>query len=68
MDEVQARRGAAWRFVRAVVRAQAGGSHAIFAQALRLDASCHDRVGPGEPTSPASSDSEHVRADKLRFG
>jgi ATP-binding cassette subfamily B protein len=134
MGEVQARRGAAWRFVRAVVRAQAGGvtgavvagllwqtgavaaplivkyaidhgivtrdhhalviwllallgvgllevaaggmrhiyairnrsaadarvRDAIFAHALRLDASYHDRVGPGELMSRASSDSEHV--------
>src|SRR5438093_3162432 len=134
MGEVEARRRAAWRFVRAVVRSQAGGvagavlsgllwqtgaisaplivkyaidhgvvprdSHAllvwllallgvglleviaggmrhifatrnrsatdarvrdaIFAHALRLDASYHDRVGPGELMSRASSDSEHV--------
>src|SRR6478609_751491 len=33
---------------------------AIFAHALRLDASYHDRVGPGELLSRASSDSEHV--------
>src|SRR5919201_6441397 len=33
---------------------------AIFAPALRLDASYHDRVGPGELMSRASSDSEHV--------
>jgi len=33
---------------------------AIFAHALRLDASYHDRVGPGELMSRASSDSEHV--------
>jgi ATP-binding cassette subfamily B protein len=134
MGEAEARRRAAWRFVRAVVRSQAGGvvgavlsgllwqigaisaplivsytidhgivprdSHtlvvwllallgvgllevvaggmrhiyairnrsatdarvrdAIFAHALRLDASYHDRVGPGELMSRASSDSEHV--------
>jgi ATP-binding cassette subfamily B protein len=134
MGEIEARRRAAWRFVRAVVRSQAGGvvgavlsglawqtgaisaplivsytidhgivprdSHAlliwllallgvgllevvaggmrhifairnrsatdarvrdaIFAHALRLDASYHDRVGPGELMSRASSDSEHV--------
>src|SRR5690349_12415875 len=134
MGEVEARRRAAWRFVRAVVRSQAGGvvgavlsglawqtgaisaplivsytidhgivprdSHAlliwllallgvgllevvaggmrhifairnrsasdarvrdaIFAHALRLDASYHDRVGPGELLSRASSDSQHV--------
>src|SRR5207245_10017296 len=33
---------------------------AIFAHALRLDATYHDRVGPGELMSRASSDSEHV--------
>src|SRR3954463_1056152 len=33
---------------------------ALFAHALRLDASYHDRVGPGELMSRASSDSEHV--------
>src|SRR5438067_11528544 len=33
---------------------------AIFAHALRLDAAYHDRVGPGELLSRASSDSEHV--------
>jgi len=134
MGDVEARRGAAWKFVRAVVRAQAGGvvgaavsgllwqvgavgaplvvkyaidhgivprdrhalllwlfallgmgllevaaggmrhiyairnransdarvRDAIFAHALRLDASYHDRVGPGELMSRASSDSEHV--------
>jgi ATP-binding cassette subfamily B protein len=134
MGEVEARLRAAWRFVRAVVRSQAGGvvgavlsgllwqtgaisaplivkyaidhgivprhrhalviwllallgvgllevvaggmrhiyairnrsatdarvRDAIFAHALRLDASYHDRVGPGELMSRASSDSEHV--------
>ena len=134
MREVEARRRAAWRFVRAVVRSQAGGvvgavlsgllwqtgaisaplivsytidhgivprdrhtlvvwllallgvgllevvaggmrhiyairnrsatdarvRDAIFAHALRLDASYHDHVGPGELMSRASSDSEHV--------
>jgi ATP-binding cassette subfamily B protein len=134
MGEVEARRRAAWHFVRAVVRSQAGGvvgavlsgllwqigaisaplivsytidhgivpqdrhtlvvwllallgvgllevvaggmrhiyairnrsatdarvRDAIFAHALRLDASYHDRVGPGELMSRASSDSEHV--------
>ena len=132
--EVEARRRAAWRFVRAVVRSEAGGvigavvsgllwqtgaisaplivkyaidhgivprdrhalivwllallgvgllevvaggmrhifairnrsatdarvRDAIFAHALRLDAAYHDRVGPGELLSRASSDSEHV--------
>src|SRR5919109_3314291 len=33
---------------------------ALFAHALRLDPSYHDRVGPGELMSRASSDSEHV--------
>src|SRR6478736_3444459 len=33
---------------------------AIFAHALRLDASYHDRVGPGELMSRASSDSEMI--------
>src|ERR671934_898854 len=134
MGDVKARRGAAWRFVRAVVRAQAGGvigaavsgllwqvgavgaplvvkyaidhgivtrdrhalliwllallgmgllevaaggmrhiyairnransdarvRDAIFAHALRLDAAYHDRVGPGELMSRASSDATHV--------
>src|SRR3989440_1100025 len=134
MGEVEARRRAAWRFVRAVVRSQAGGvvgavlsgllwqtgaiaaplivsytidhgivprdrhtlvvwllallgvgllevvaggmrhiyairnraasdarvRDAIFAHALRLDAAYHDRVGPGELPSRASSDSTHV--------
>jgi ATP-binding cassette subfamily B protein len=134
MGEVEARRRAAWRFVRAVVRSEVGGvagavvsglfwqtgailaplivsytidhgvvprdrhtllvwllallgvgllevvagglrhifairnrsatdrrvRDAIFAHALRLDPSYHDRVGPGELMSRASSDSEHV--------
>ncbi|MGB2874902.1 MAG: ABC transporter ATP-binding protein [Gaiellaceae bacterium] len=134
MGDVEVRRAAAWRFVRAIVRAQAYGvngavlsgllwqsgavsaplvvkyaidhgivprdhhtlllwllvllavgllevcagafrhlyairnrSHtdarvrdAIFAHALRLDAAYHDRVGPGELLSRASSDSLHV--------
>jgi ABC-type multidrug transport system fused ATPase/permease subunit len=33
---------------------------ALFAHALRLDAACHDGVGPGELLSRASSDSQHV--------
>src|SRR5919198_1686969 len=33
---------------------------AIFAHALRLDATYHDRVGPGELMSRASSDSEQI--------
>src|SRR5918911_597242 len=134
MGEAEARRASAWRFVRAVVHAQAGGvvgavlsgllwqvgavsapfvvkyaidrgivprerhtlvvwllvllgvgllevcaggmrhiyairnrAHsdarvrdAIFAHALRLDAAYHDRVGPGELMSRASSDATHV--------
>src|SRR5438876_6926814 len=134
MGAVEARRRAAWRFVRAVVRSQAGGvvgavlsgllwqtgaisaplivsytidhgivprdrhtlvvwllalasvgllevcaggmrhiyairnrsasdarvRDAIFAHALRLDAAHHDRVGPGQLLSRASSDSTHV--------
>src|SRR3954449_6458926 len=134
MGEVEERRRAAWRFVRAIVRSEAGGvvgavlsgllwqtgavaaplvvkyaidhgivprdhhalvlwlllllgvgllevfagafrhlyairnrSHsdarvrdALFAHALRLDASYHDRVGPGELLSRASSDSQHI--------
>src|SRR3954453_7231417 len=35
---------------------------AIFAHALRLDATYHDRVGPGELMSRASSDSEMIAA------
>jgi ATP-binding cassette, subfamily B, bacterial len=134
MGEREERRGAAWRFVRAIIRSQAGGvtgavtsgllwqtgavaaplvvkyaidhgivnrdhhtlliwllvllgvgllevcggafrhlyairnrsssdarvRDAIFAHALRLDATYHDRVGPGELLSRASSDSQHV--------
>jgi ATP-binding cassette subfamily B protein len=134
MGEAEVRRSAAWRFVRAIVRSQAGGvvgavgsgltwqagavgsplvvkyaidrgifgrdrhtlliwlfvllgvgllevgggafrhlyairnrsqsdarvRDALFAHALRLDASYHDRVGPGELLSRASSDSQHV--------
>src|SRR6266480_1775825 len=129
MGAVEVRRRAAWRFVRAIVRSQAGGvvgavlsgllwqtgaiaaplivsytidhgivprdrhtlvvwllallevvaggfrhiyairnrsasdarvRDAIFAHALRLDAAYHDRVGPGELLSRASSDSTHV--------
>src|SRR5919198_3869425 len=134
MGEREVRRGAAWRFLRAIVRAQRGGvigavisglfwqvgavgaplvvkyaidhgivtrdrhnllvwlgalvgvgllevcaggmrhiyairnrsasdarvRDAIFAHALRLEAAYHDRVGPGELMSRASSDSEHV--------
>src|SRR5690242_18989458 len=38
----------------------AGVRDALFAHALRLDATYHDRVGPGELLSRASSDSQHV--------
>ena len=38
----------------------AGVRDALFAHALRLDASYHDRVGPGELLSRASSDSQHI--------
>src|ERR687888_149351 len=41
-------------------RSDARVRDAIFAHALRLDATYHDRVGPGELMSRASSDSEHV--------
>jgi ATP-binding cassette, subfamily B, bacterial len=41
-------------------RADARVRDAIFAHALRLDATYHDRVGPGELMSRASSDSEQV--------
>src|SRR3989440_8294618 len=41
-------------------RSDARVRDAIFAHALRLDASYHDRVGPGELMSRASPDSEHV--------
>jgi ATP-binding cassette, subfamily B, bacterial len=134
MGEAKVRRGAAWRFVREVVRSQSGGvagavtsglfwqagavaaplvvkyaidngvvtkdhhalivwllvllgvgllevvagglrhiyairnrsqsdarvRDALFAHALRLDATYHDRVGPGELLSRASSDSQHI--------
>src|SRR6266511_562728 len=92
--DAAARRAAAWRFLRAVLRSQADGvvgaalsglawqvgavaarlivairnrargdagiRDAIFAHALRLDATYHDRVGPGELMSRASSDSEQI--------
>src|SRR5213080_5159753 len=38
----------------------AGVRDALFAHALRLDASYHDRVGPGELLSRASADSQHI--------
>src|SRR3954466_14077990 len=38
----------------------AGVRDALFAHALRLDATYHDRVGPGELLSRASSDSQHI--------
>src|SRR5204863_405081 len=46
--------------VRNRARSDARVRDAIFAHALRLDASYHDRVGPGELMSRASSDSEQV--------
>jgi ATP-binding cassette subfamily B protein len=46
--------------IRNRARTDARVRDAIFAHALRLDASYHDRVGPGELMSRASSDSEHV--------
>ena len=46
--------------VRNRARTDARVRDAIFAHALRLDACYHDRVGPGELMSRASSDSEHV--------
>src|SRR3954464_15630334 len=41
-------------------QSDAGVRDALFAHALRLDASYHDRVGPGELLSRASSDSQHI--------
>ncbi|TML28362.1 MAG: ABC transporter ATP-binding protein [Actinobacteria bacterium] len=46
--------------IRNRARSDARVRDAIFAHALRLDASYHDRVGPGELMSRASSDSEQV--------
>src|SRR5436190_372767 len=46
--------------IRNRARTDARVRDAIFAHALRLDASYHDRVGPGELMSRASSDSEQV--------
>ena len=46
--------------IRNRARADARVRDAIFAHALRLDPSYHDRVGPGELMSRASSDSEQV--------
>ena len=46
--------------IRNRARSDARVRDAIFAHALRLDASYHDRVGPGELMNQASSDSEHV--------
>ena len=46
--------------IRNRARSDARVRDAIFAHALRLDASYHDRVGPGELMSRASSDAEHV--------
>src|SRR5690349_8812362 len=46
--------------VRNRARSDARIRDAVFAHALRLDPSYHDRVGPGELVSRASSDAEHV--------
>src|SRR5919204_443877 len=46
--------------IRNRARGDAGVRDAIFAHALRLDATYHDRVGPGELMSRASSDSELI--------
>src|SRR6266571_4182664 len=46
--------------IRNRARSDARVRDAIFAHALRLDATYHDRIGPGELMSRASSDSEHV--------
>src|SRR5881394_2989565 len=46
--------------IRNRARTDARVRDAIFAHALRLDASYHDRVGPGELMSRASSDSLHL--------
>lgn len=46
--------------IRNRARSDARVRDAIFAHALRLDPSYHDRVGPGELMSRASSDSEHI--------
>src|SRR5437870_8070956 len=46
--------------IRNRARTDARVRDAIFAHALRLDPAYHDRVGPGELMSRASSDSEHV--------
>ena len=46
--------------IRNRARTDARVRDAIFAHALRLDATYHDRVGPGELMSRACCDSEHV--------
>jgi ATP-binding cassette subfamily B protein len=46
--------------IRNRARGDARVRDAIFAHALRLDASYHDRVGPGELMSRASADSEMI--------
>src|SRR5437762_11978196 len=46
--------------IRNRARSDARVRDAIFAHALRLDASYHDRVGPGELMSRASPNSEHL--------
>ena len=46
--------------IRNRAHSDAGVRDALFAHALRLDATYHDRVGPGELLSRASSDSQHI--------
>jgi ATP-binding cassette, subfamily B, bacterial len=47
--------------IRNGTRAEAGVRDGIFGHALALDARFHDRYGPGDVLSRASSDSEYVR-------
>src|SRR5436190_3519746 len=54
--------------IRNRARSDARVRDAIFAHALRLDATYHDRVGPGELMSRASSDSEQVARMMDAFG
>src|SRR5437870_5735904 len=49
-------------------RSDARVRDALFAHALRLDASYHDRVGPGELLSRASSDSQHIARVRAAIG
>src|SRR4029078_10404079 len=46
--------------IRTRSHSDAGVRDALFAHALRLDATYHDRVGPGELLSRASSASQHI--------